>query len=643
MCGITGKVYRDVNRPVEAELIARMKQCMAHRGPDEDGAYLQAPVGFGFQRLAIIDVSTGHQPMTNEDGSVVIVYNGEIYNFQELREQLLAHGHEFRTQSDTEVIVHGYEQWGTDVCSRLRGMFAFAIYDRPRQRLMIARDRVGKKPLYYAVLRQGQPDEAVVFASEMKSLLADPAISRDIDLTALNHYLTYQYVPQPWSIFQQIRKLPPAHWMTFERGSTTTSAYWELDYLPKSGISEQEAIEGAIHHLDEATRLRLVSEVPLGCFLSGGIDSSLVAATMRRHITGDLRTFSIGFNEEKFNELPYAREVADLLGTRHQEFIVKADALSVLGKIAWHFDEPFADSSALPTWYLAEMTRQHVTVALNGDGGDESFAGYHRYKLQSGLERFYKIPRVARQLAQMGLGAVTGLGIGGNQLRRAHFLNGLTLESADRLYVHFLTYFTSYHKQQLYTSDLLRAVGSDLESERLTEHIAEEFDMPDPIDRRMKMDILTYLPGALLPKVDRMTMAHSLEGRSPFLDHHLMEFAATLPAGLKMKDGQLKYILKQVGLRHFSEKFLNRPKQGFGIPMGDWFRGELKDFAHDILLSRKALGRGWFNAKYIQILLDEHTHNRQSHEYRIWALVMLEIWAQSFIDRPDPLQGPITV
>jgi asparagine synthase (glutamine-hydrolysing) len=398
-----------------------------------------------------------------------------------------------------------------------------------------------------------------------------------------------------------------------------------------------------MHHLDEATRIRLVSEVPLGCFLSGGIDSSLVAAMMRRHIPGELRTFSIGFNEEKFNELPYARQVADLLGTRHEEFVVEPHALSIIGKLAWHFDEPFADSSALPTWYLSEMTRRHVTVALNGDGGDESFAGYERYRLMARWQKYAESPRLLRQAVQGVLGTAAKVGIGGNQLKRAAHLNRIILQSADRQYVHFLTYFTSYHKQQLYTPGFMKQVGGELESEDLTTWIADEFDMDSPVDRRMKMDILTYLPGALLPKVDRMTMANSLEGRSPFLDHHLMEYAATLPADTKLKNGQLKWILKQAGLRFFSEEFLNRPKQGFGVPLGDWFRGELREFTRETLLGDAAISRGWFNCGYIEVLLNEHDTNKQSHEYRIWALLMLEVWAKTFADRTNPLDGPIII
>ncbi len=644
MCGITGKINRDYARPVDSELIERMKRCVLHRGPDDSGTYLEAPAALGFQRLAIIDVSAGHQPMTNEDGSIVIVFNGEIYNFQDLRAELIGLGHTFRTHSDTETIVHGYEEWGTGVCERLRGMFAFVVYDRPRRRVMLARDRVGKKPLYYAIVKRGAAEEALLFGSELKSLMADPDFCRDVDPVAINHYLTYQYVPQPWSIFKEARKLPPAHWMLYENGNVTLASYWDLDYVPKQAVSEEAAIEGTLHHLDEATRVRLVSEVPLGCFLSGGIDSSLIAAMMRRHVTGELRTFSIGFREEKFNELPYARQVADLLGTRHEEFVVEPDALSVIGNLAWHFDEPFADSSALPTWYLSEMTRRHVTVALNGDGGDESFAGYERYRMTPRWEKYSRLPRSLRRAAQAGLAVASGLGLGGNQLRRGAHLNRLTLASEDRQYVHFLTYFTSYHKRQLYTKDFMRQMSAgDLESEDLTTYMADEFDMPNPVDRRMKMDIMTYLPGALLPKVDRMTMAHSLEGRSPFLDHHLMEYAATLPAEMKLKDGQLKWILKQAGLEFFSAEFLNRPKQGFGVPIGDWFRGELRDFTRETLLSDKAIARGWFQADYINALLEEHNQGTQAHEYRIWALLMLEMWAITFLDRNNVLDGPVKI
>ncbi|MCX7019177.1 MAG: asparagine synthase (glutamine-hydrolyzing) [bacterium] len=644
MCGITGKVNRDPARPVDAELIARMKRCMAHRGPDDDGDYIVAPAGFGFQRLAIIDLSTGHQPMTNEDDSAVIIFNGEIYNFPELRDQLMALGHRFKTRSDTETILHGYEQWGTAVAERLRGMFAFAIFDHKTGALYMARDRAGKKPLYYARLRPGAPDESLVFASEMKSLLADPSVERRVDPAALNHYFSYQYVPHPWTIFEGVKKLPPAHWLTWRAGQLRVECYWRLEYEPKRRISEEQAIEETLEQVDEAVRIRLMSEVPLGCFLSGGIDSSAVVAMMRRHIAGDLKTFSIGFREEKFNELPYARRAAKQFETHHEEFIVEPRALECLGALAWHFDEPFADSSAIPTYYLSKMTRRYVTVALNGDGGDESFAGYTRYKGFPAFNRYGNIPRVLRRMADAPLAFAAEMFPRSAGAELLSYVNSISLECPEKLYVQSMIYFREYQKRRLF-SPQYRTVLNEAEgdSEMLTMSLMNDGVARELIDKMMYSDIRLYLPGALLPKVDRMTMAVSLEGRSPFLDHKLMEFAARLPAGLKFRDSTLKYLLKKALLRFFPADFLDRPKTGFGAPIGEWFRGELLPLAQEYLIGGKARGRGYFDTDYVGRMLTQHLDGSQNHSNRLWALIMFEAWCRTFLDRPDPLAGPITV
>lgn len=642
MCGIVGKVNRDPRRPVDAELIRKMQRCIVHRGPDEEGTWLEAPVGFGFQRLAIIDLAAGHQPMANEDGSVRVVFNGEIYNFPELREKLLAKGHAFTTHSDTETLVHGWEEWGTDLPRRLRGMFAFAVWDARRRTLFLARDRAGKKPLYWAHLRPGTPDECLLFASELKSILADPLFERSLDLEALSHYLTYQYVPHPWSIFEQARKLPPAHWLLWHDGQVRTERYWSLSYEPKQSLTEEEAVEQTLAELDEAVRIRLMSEVPLGCFLSGGLDSSAVVAMMRRHVTGELRTFSIGFREEAYNELPYARQVAERFATRHEEFIVEPDALECLGALAWHFDEPFADSSAIPTYYLARMTRRHVTVALNGDGGDESFAGYARYNGFPLINRYRRLPRPVRWLANGPLQAASALLPGAVKLELLAWLNQATLESEERLYTQSMVMFRRYQKPRLFAPEhraLLAGPAGD--SEALTEAVMTDGAARALVDKMMHADIELYLPGALLPKVDRMTMAHSVEGRSPFLDHKLMEFAARLPAGIKFREGRLKHLLKQAMLRFFPAEFLDRPKQGFGVPIGDWFRGELRELTEEMLLGARARGRGLFDPRYVRRLVDHHMTGRQNNQYRLWTLIMFEAWARTFLDRPDPLAGPV--
>jgi len=641
MCGIVGKVWREAERPVDADIIARMQRCIVHRGPDEEGAYLAAPVGFGFQRLAIIDVACGHQPMQNDDGSVVLVFNGEIYNFPQLREELEGLGRRFNTRSDTETILRGYEQWGKGVVWRLRGMFAFAIWDRRTRTLLLARDRVGKKPLYFAHFKRGGADESLVFASELKAILADPAARRDVDLPALSHYLTYQYVPHPWSIYQGIEKLPPSHLLTYCDGELKIERYAELTYEPKRSVSLDDAAAEALAQLEEAARVRLMSEVPLGCFLSGGIDSSAVVAMMRKHIAGPLRTFSIGFREEAWNELPYARRVAEQFETQHEEFIVEANALECLGMLAWHFDEPFADTSAIPTYYLSKMTRQHVTVALNGDGGDESFAGYSRYKGFAAFNRYKKIPRALRQLMQKPSAWATAALPSNARLDLLAYANRVSLQPEERIYVETMVIFRDYQKSRLLSPGVRAALASGGASELITEGIMRDGRARDPIDKMMHADIEMYLPGALLPKVDRMTMAVSLEGRSPFLDAELMQWAARLPADVKFREGETKFLLKYALRDIFPRDFLYRPKMGFGVPIGDWFRGQLKPLLHEMLLGSRARQRGWLDMQYVERLVNDHVSGRHAHPHRLWSLLMLETWAQTFLDRQDPLAGPV--
>lgn len=641
MCGIAGKLWRDPARKVDPEQLRIMQRCIVHRGPDDQGAYINGPVGLGFQRLAIIDVACGQQPMQNDDGSLALVFNGEIYNFPELRQELEGLGHRFRTRSDTETILRGYEQWGTGVAARLRGMFAFAVWNSKDRSLYLARDRVGKKPLFYAHLCQGSPDESLLFASELKSLLADPAVDRLVDEQALSHYLTYQYIPHPWTIYKGLQKLPPAHFLLYRDGKLNIERYWNLQYEPKRNITLEEAAEETLAQLEEATRIRLMSEVPLGCFLSGGIDSSAVVAMMRRHIAGPLRTFSIGFREEAWNELPYARRVAQQFETVHEEFVVEPNALECLGMLAWHFDEPFADTSAIPTYYLSKMTRQQVTVALNGDGGDESFAGYSRYQGFRAFNRYRALPRALRQLLARPAAFAAAALPGNARLDLLAYANRVSLQSEERIYVEMMVIFRDYQKQLLLSKDLRARLG-ELNSEKLTEAVMHEGVAAATIDRRMYADIQMYLPGALLPKVDRMTMANSLEGRSPFLDSKLMEFAAQLPADIKFRDGETKFLLKYALREIFPQDFLYRPKMGFGVPIGEWFRGPLRDFTRDFLLGSTARRRGWFEMSYVEKLVEDHVSGKHAHPHRLWSLMMLEAWARTFLDRPKPLNGPLT-
>ena len=635
MCGICGKVYGDPARPVEPERLAAMNQCLRHRGPDDEGIHLEANAGLGHRRLSIIDIATGSQPIGNEDGSCWIVFNGEIYNHHELRAELESRGHRFKTHSDTEAILHLYEEEGERCAERLRGMFAFAIWDARRQQLLLARDRVGKKPLYYLAA-----EGMIAFASEMKSLLVEPEARRDVDLEALWDYLTLQYVPPPATIFKSIRKVPPAHTLTWRQGELTLRRYWRLDYEPKLEIGEGEAIERIRAELDEAVRVRLESEVPLGCLLSGGVDSSAVVAMMRRHVSGPLRTFSIGFEEKTHDELQYARIVAEKFSTIHEEFVVRPDAIETLPLIAWHADEPFGDSSALPTWHVSAITRRQVTGALNGDGGDESFAGYPRYRGVALINRYARLPTALRRhLMGPAAGALADLFPRAAVFEKLESLNRMTLLDPAHAYAEYLTIIREAQKRKL-AGEFLRPLA-DRDS---TWPILEAWHRPGiraDLDRKLASDVESYLSGDLLVKMDRMAMAHGLETRSPLLDHRLMELAARLPAGLKMKDGQLKYLLKKAMEPELPKEILYRPRQGFGVPLGAWFRGPLAEVLRETLLGDRARARGFFNVEYVGKLIEDHNARRQNHEHRLWMLLVFETWCRTFLDRPDPWTGPI--
>jgi asparagine synthase (glutamine-hydrolysing) len=629
MCGITGKVWFDAERPGDAETVARMTATLVHRGPDDGGVAVSGSAALGHRRLSIIDLAGGHQPVANEDGRYQLVFNGEIYNYRELMAGLKLRGHRFASRCDAETIVHLYEEKGPACVSDLRGMFAFAIWDSRERSLFLAHDRVGKKPLYWAMTA-----DALLFGSEMKALLADDSVERRLDPQALSSYLTYQYVPAPGTIFQGIEKLEPASWVlvSFAGGKATVrrERYWQLSYEPKTRFEEGEAREAVVRHLDEAVQVRLESEVPLGILLSGGVDSSAVVAMARRHIAGPLRTFSIGFREETHNELPYARMVAERYATEHEEFIVEPDAIEVLPDLVWHFDEPFADSSALPTYYLSRMTRRHVTVALNGDGGDESFAGYERYRGLPIVRKFERIPRALRaRLVSPIAGAGARLMPRNAFFEKLAMLNEISLADFERHYLAYLTIFHARMKNRLVATN-----GAGMHPDAIDWTLGEmrKSDARAEIDRMMACDVATYLPGALLVKADRMAMAASLEGRSPFLDHKLMEFAARLPAEIKAPGGELKGLLKRALEPHLPREVLYRPKQGFGVPLDDWFRGKLNAYLKDQLLSERARARGFFRMGYVERLIDEQTTGRSRHAHRLWTLLMFELWAQRFMD-----------
>jgi asparagine synthase (glutamine-hydrolysing) len=629
MCGICGKLYHEGDRKVDKELVHRMASLLNHRGPDDEGVYVKDNAGLGHKRLSIIDLSpAGHQPMSNEDGSIWIVFNGEIYNYIGLREELQKKGHTFVSHTDTETILHLYEDKGVECVHDLRGMFAFAIWDERRHRLFLARDRAGKKPLVYAHTK-----EALLFASEIKSLLIDPSVDQQLDYRALHHYLTYQYVPSPRTIFTGIKKLPPAHMLICEGGNLHVKRYWTVSYQPKLHLSSVgEYGEQFLELFQEAVKIRLRSDVPLGAFLSGGIDSSLVVAMMSRLMNQPVKTFSIGFEEEAYDELPYARRIAEKYETDHHEFTVKPDAVAILPKIVWHYNEPFADSSAIPTYYVSKMTRDFVTVALNGDGGDESFAGYERY-LADKLAGYYRcVPRFLREgVIRKAIALLPNSTNRRNFIRRLkRFVNGIS-EIPERRYVRWICFFDNEMKRDLYTPSFTE-LTRDVDSVDLTVKWYEKSDGEHFLDKTLFVDVMSYLPEDLLVKVDIASMAHSLEARSPFLDHKVMEFAASLPADLKLRGVETKYLLKHTLSDLVPHDLLQRRKMGFGVPLDVWFRNDLKEMTYDLLLSKKSVERGYFKRDAVQKMLDEHVSKRYDHSYRIWALLFLELWHTMFID-----------
>ena len=629
MCGIAGLVDFEGVHASES-LVRAMCTAMCHRGPDDEGvlgiprqaAPNQPRAVLGNRRLSIIDVAGGHQPIANEDQTIWTVQNGEIYNFQELRDRLERSGHRFATRSDTEIIVHLYEEMGDDFVRELDGMFAIALWDDRRKRLLLARDRFGKKPLLYA-----EAGSRLWFGSEFQALLADPAISRDIDYHALDDYLSFMSVPAPRTIYRQIRKLPPAHVLIRDAGGTQVSRYWSLEYLPKIHISEEEAAREVRRLLTEAVRKRLISEVPLGAFLSGGVDSSAVVAIMAGLMTDRVKTFAIGFDDARFNELPFARRVAERYGCDHHEFEIRPRAVEVLPTLVRHYGEPYADSSAIPSFYLARMTRRHVTVALNGDGGDEAFGGYGWHLGSRLAERWQQVPAILRGPAEQAARALAPLSSHRRSAiaRLARFMSAASAPRATR-YREWLSVFTTDLKQQLYARPFVRD-GDAIDA------IFAETTSLDAVDAMLRADVEWYLPTDLLVKMDIATMASSLEARSPFLDWRLAEFVAKLPSRFKVHGRTSKYLLKKAVADLVPAENMHRPKQGFAVPIGEWFRGELKDFLADRILSARFASRGLFRPEAVRRLYDDHQRGAGDHAHHLWTLLMLELWFEEFIDR----------
>jgi len=628
MCGIYGIVKSDGG--VGAQSVDAGLDAQRHRGPDAEGRWADRFCALGHRRLAIIDLSeAGRQPMSNEDGTVWVTFNGEVYNFESLRDELERLGHRFRTRTDTECIVHAYEQWGTACVSRLRGMFAFGIWDQRSARLFLARDRVGKKPIVYS-----QQGDTFRFASEIQGLLADGSIRREVDVGAIDAYLTWGYVPPPATGLRGIYKLPAAHWMTVdvtpEGLVAQTERYWELEYEPKQPISEAEAAEALRETMREAVRLRMISDVPLGAFLSGGIDSSIVVGLMAQLSSRPVKTFSIGFDEAAYNELEHARRVAQRWGCEHQEFMVRPDALAVLPMLARHYGEPFADEAALPTYYLSRMTRESVTVALNGDGGDESFLGYERYLANRMAEAARRVPG-SNAAAALLTKALPETGERKGVVRKARrFLAAAHLGMAER-YQRWHSYFDDDAKLRLYSGDMLPAARERRQLHWMQGLFDGVGDL-DPAEAAMAVDVQSYLPYDLLAKVDIAAMANSLEGRSPFLDHEVMELAAKLPASLKLRGRESKYLLKRAFADLMPPENARRGKMGFGVPVGEWFRTTLRDFLNDAVLSERSLGRGYFQPQAVRELIQEHQDRKTDRSLQLWNLLMLELWHREVVE-----------
>ncbi|MDP6483242.1 MAG: asparagine synthase (glutamine-hydrolyzing) [Nitrospinota bacterium] len=637
MCGICGKLVEGegAEAAVTEPLLRAMSERMVHRGPDGEGVlvrhYRDRSIGLGHRRLSIIDLSeAGAQPMSNEDGTIWVLLNGEVYNFHELRPALEAKGHRFRSRTDTEVIVHLYEEHGESFVDHLRGMFAVAIWDEPNQRLVLARDRLGQKPLFYT-----ESGGVFRFGSELSALLEDPALDRELDPGALVDFLTVSYIPAPASIFRGVRKLPPAHLLVREKGRSRIARYWSVDRESKWLATEGEYIEGIRERVEECTRLRLVSDVPLGALLSGGIDSSVVVAAMAGLMDAPVKTFSIGFDVKIFNELEFARGVAEKFGTDHNEFIVKPNAVEILPRLVWHFGEPFGDSSALPTFYLAEMTRRHVTVALNGDAGDETFGGYERYVATGLGVRLDRLPAALRRGMRATLRGVLGNPLHEKGIRRRlrRFSDTLLMTPQDR-YFRWVSVLQKDMRHHLLSDGLRDSLNGAPEHPLLETFLRmrDGLGIHDPVERVMALDLESYLPGDLLVKMDIMTMAHSLEARSPFLDHKFVEMAASIPTRMKIRRGKTKYILKRAFAGIVPERILGRGKMGFGVPLARWFRGELREYAREILLDPSALRRGYFREDAVTSMMDDHAEGRADHGFLIWNLLVLELWHRHVLE-----------
>jgi asparagine synthase (glutamine-hydrolysing) len=619
MCGIAGFVH--LERPAEPQLIQAMLDEIRHRGPDDEGSYVDGPAAIGMRRLSIIDLNTGHQPISNEDGTVWIVFNGEIYNYQELREDLMARGHRFRTASDTETIVHLYEEYGAECLGRLRGMFGFAIWDSRQRRLFLARDRYGKKPLYYAVLPHG-----IYFGSELSSLRT-AGVPLEIEPDALRLYFQFNYIPDPLTAYRAIRRVPAGGWISYERGDVRQGRYWRLPApasKPDPSLTHAEAVRRVREKFDEAVRIRKISDVPIGAFLSGGIDSSSVVASLALQSDRPVQTFSIGFEEAGFNELPYARLVAEKYRTDHHELVVRPDSVAIIHRLVKHFGEPFADSSAIPTFMVSEFAARHVKVALSGDGGDELFGGYTSLQKVQKLSPLDRVPQVLRKLAAVVSDRLPYSAYGKNFIHM--------VSRPDGLERYFAFNYAPYHmRSRLLRPEWMLPAEAGFLARMLPDYVLPPEN--DTLSRVMYFEGTTNLTGSMLVKVDRMSMANSLEVRCPLLDHELAELAATIPHSWKVAGGTGKKILLDALGDRLPPALLTRNKWGFGIPLGKWFRGDLRELLWDHLTARAFLDRGIVAPDFLRELLDEHHSGRRDNNHWLWSLLVLALWFEE-IEKP---------
>lgn len=626
MCGICGVTYFDRTMSVGEPQIERMCAAITHRGPDDQGWYIRQNTAIGMRRLSIIDLATGHQPISNEDGSVWIVFNGEIYNHLELRGELQKRGHTFRTRSDTEAILHAYEEFGEDCPTKLNGMFAFAIFDEKRQKLFLARDRIGIKPLYYY-----RDAGKFAFGSELKAILQLEDVQRRVDPRALDLFMTYEYIPAPYSIFEDIRKLPPGHFLTLQDGRMRIKPYWCLEFQEREMVNEEAVCEELRALLQDAVKIRLMSEVPLGAFLSGGIDSSSVVALMSRVMDRPVKTFSIGFEESSYNETQFAQTIASKFNAEHHEFVIQPQALELTEKLIGFLDEPFGDFSIFPTYLVSKMARDYVTVVLSGDGGDELFAGYDTYVADQVARSFARLPRVLRR----GMIEPLAEGLPPTQKKKGlvnrfkRFVEGTRLPE-DLQHTRWMIFLQDAEKALLYSPDMQSRLDGHSSHDFIRQHF-QGTQSDDLVNRQLYVDIKSYLVDDILVKVDRMSMAVSLEARVPFLDHRFVEFTATLPSRLKMRGRSTKYILKRAMQPLLPEEILTRGKEGFSIPIKNWLRNDLKSLMLDVLAPARIKREGFFDPDYVQKLVTEHLEGRENHSHRLWAMMVFGIWQDIYL------------